>query len=100
MLAGSFFYNALTEPETTASYEMISEEGGVEFGDEVPNPAYVGGKMRNVYEVMLRLLPTGQQILIADEPLENPAFMIVCSVVVAIIATSVGYLGFRRKDLR
>ncbi len=100
LLAGSFFYNALTEPETTASYVMISEEGGVEFGDEVPNPAYVGGKMRDVYEVMLRLLPTGQQILIADEPLEKPAFMIVCSVVVAIIATSVGYLGFRRKDLR
>ncbi len=100
LLAGSYFYNALNEPPTTFSYVQISEEGGIKYGDEVPNPAYVGGKMRDVYEVMLRLLPTGQQILIADEPLENPAFMIVCSVVVAIIATSVGYLGFRRKDLR
>lgn len=100
LLAGSFFYNSLTEPPTTFSYVMISAENGVEFGDEVPNPAYVGGAMRTVYEIMLRVIPMGQQILLADEPLEQPAVMIAISVAVTIIVSVIGYLLFRKKDLR
>ncbi|MGN0701514.1 MAG: ATP-binding cassette domain-containing protein [Oscillospiraceae bacterium] len=100
LLAGSFFYNSLTEPQTTYSYVIITAENGVEFGDEVPNPAYVGGAMRTVYEIMLRVIPMGQQILLADEPLEQPAFMIACSVGVTVITAAAGYLLFRKKDLR
>lgn len=99
LLAGSFFYNSLSEPPTTYSYVQISEDG-VEYGDEIPNPVYVGGKMRDVYEVALRLIPSGQQILIADEPLEQPAFMIAYSIGVAVSSSLAGYLLFRRKDLR
>lgn len=100
LMAGSYFYNALCEPKTTVDHVEISVDGGIEFGDEVPNPAYIGGKMRNVYEVTLRILPTGQQILIADEPLEQPVFMVVCSVGVIVIAAAAGYLLFRKKDLK
>lgn len=100
IIIASYFYNALCEPETTVEYIQISEEGGVEFGDEVPNPAYIGGKLRTVYEVILRILPTGQQVLLADEPLEQPALMIAFSLALTIAVSIIGYLFFRKKDLR
>ncbi|MGN1088777.1 MAG: ABC transporter permease [Huintestinicola sp.] len=99
LLAGSFFYNSLNEPPTTYSYTRILENS-IEYGDEMPNPLYVDGKMRDVYEVALRLIPSGQQILIADEPIEQPGFMIACSLAVIAAAPAVGYGVFRKKDLR
>lgn len=100
LMAGSYFYNALCEPETTVEFISISVDGGVEFGDEIPNPAYIGGAMRTAYEAILRIIPAGQQILLADEPLEQPALMIGLSLAVTTVVSLVGYLLFRKKDFR
>jgi len=100
LITASYFYNALCEPETVVDHYTFSMEGGIEVGDVVPNPAYIGGAMRTAYETILRVLPTGQQILLADEPLEQPALMIGFSLAVTIVVSVIGYLAFRKKDLR
>lgn len=99
--AGVYFYGSLGEPEMTYEYVRMSAQG-VEYGNEIPNPAYVKGSMRTVYEVLSNVIPTGQQIRIADNygEIEQPAFMIACSVGVTVITAAAGYLLFRKKDLR
>ncbi len=100
LILASYFYNALCEPETVVEAIYLSEEGAWGYGDEVPNRAYIGGLLRPVYEVILRVLPTGQQILLADEPLSQPALMIGVSLAVTIVVSVIGYLFFRKKDLK
>jgi hypothetical protein len=100
LLSASFFYNALNEPETTISYMKLNSDGTFELGDEVANPAYVGGTLRIVYQALLNLLPTGQQILISDEPITHLGVMCLCSLLVIVVFAGIGLLLFRKKDIK
>lgn len=100
VLMGSYFYNALCEPQTIAEGVYISAEEGVVIGPEKPNPAYVGGNMRAVYQAMLIVVPAGQQILIACEKIENPVTMIAASLAICLLVTAAGYMIFAKKDLK
>lgn len=102
IFGGSYFYGALSEPATSYEYVSITAEGTVEFGEEVPNPAYVKESVRPFYELMSHVFPSGQQIRIADNygELEQPLFMIACSLGVTLIAAAAGFLLFGKKDLR
>lgn len=100
LLLASFLYNALCEPETIMDGVTITAEGDVLFGDIIENPAYIGGALRTVYETMLQILPTGQQIWIADETVTQPVLMCAYSLAVTVGMTALGLLGFRKKDLK
>lgn len=103
LYAGAILYNSLEEPETTYEYVRVSDEE-VEYGDEIPNPAYVGGSKRKLYETMMNIVPTGQQIRIAVDPTDlsgkESAVMIAISAADIIVFTAAGYLLFRKKDLK
>jgi hypothetical protein len=100
LMLSSYFYNALCEPETYMDGYTIHWDGTVELGKEVANPAYVGGALRSVYRAMLHILPTGQQIWIADETVTQPLVMAACSVAFFAVCTGIGLLAFRKKDLK
>jgi hypothetical protein len=100
LMLGSYFYNALCEPETYMNGMVINSAGTVEFGDEITNPAYIGGTLRTVYHVILNILPTGQQIWIADETVTHPVFMCMCSMMIIVVFTGIGFLLFRKKDIK
>jgi hypothetical protein len=100
LLFSSYFYNALSEPETYVNGVTINSDGTVEFGGEITNPAYIGGTLRTVYHVILNILPTGQQIWIADETVTHPVFMCMCSMMIIVVFTGIGLLLFRRKDIK
>jgi hypothetical protein len=72
----------------------------VDFGEEVANPAYIAGTMRVVYRAILNILPTGQQIWIADEIVTQPVLMGLCSLLVIVVCSGIGLLLFRKKDLK
>lgn len=99
LLATSYFYNALAEPEMTFSYVTITGNN-IEYGPEIANPAYIGGNLRNIYEAILLILPTGQQLLISDKNITNPFFCISCSLAIIIITTALGLLLFTKKDIK
>jgi hypothetical protein len=100
LMLGSYFYNALCEPETYMNVMTINSDGTVEFGDEITNPAYIGGTLRTVYHVILNILPTGQQIWIAGETVTHPIFMCMCSMMIIVVFTGIGFLLFRKKDIK
>jgi hypothetical protein len=100
LLLGSYFYNSLCEPETYMNGVTITSDGTVELGDEVANSAYIGGALRTVYYVILNILPSGQQIWIADETVTHPVFMCMCSLTIMVVFTGIGLLLFRKKDIK
>lgn len=114
IIAGSYFYQSLREPEMTSPGMMIHEDGTSEWLDPQPNPKYLEGAVRTAYEIMAMVLPTGQQIIINDQYLAprwsaffsftlvtiQPWSMVLCSVLVTSLAIGAGAAIFRRKDLK
>lgn len=114
VIAGSYFYQSLQEPEITSPGMLIHEDGSSEWLDPQPNPRYLEGTIRTVYELAVMVLPTGQQIIINDQYLAlrwsdifsftlvtiQPLTMVLCSVLVTVLAVGAGAAIFRRKDLK
>lgn len=100
MIIASSIYNVLAEPETTAEFISMSADGKVEFGDEIPNPAYVFGLERKIDEWLVQFLPTGQGILAANSEISQPVLNIVYSIIIAAIVNIAGIFAFRKKDLK
>lgn len=100
LMLGSYFYQALAESETIISRVTISTYEGVVFGEEIANPAYIGGALRTVYRAILNVLPTGQQIMITEEAVTHPIRMYLCSVIMIVLFTGMGLFFFRKKDIK
>lgn len=99
MVIASAFYNSLSEVEFTREFISISADGQVEFGDEIPNPAYVSGFRRKLYEFLVAFLPTGQGILVANQEIHFP-FEIIYSTIITVAVNICGVFAFRKKDLK
>lgn len=98
LIWASVLYNALCEPELYSGVVMTAD--GMQMGDPAPNPAYIGGALRKVYEFLLDLLPTGQGILLANSDAARPLRMALCSAALTLAVTTGGAALFRRKDLK
>lgn len=99
LMVSSYCGNALNESPTTYSYVSVSVDG-VEFGDLVENPAYVRGAMRGIYQWIYDALPTGQAIQIHLLDCERAARFPALSALLLAIVTPLGYLPFRKRDIR
>lgn len=100
ILVGSYFHNALLEPETTISNVIISADGGIKYGPEIANPAYIGGSLRKVYQAMLCIIPTGQSFLIAEKEVTQPFIMCISSLAVIAVTMLIGVVLFRKKNIK
>lgn len=98
LIFASFMYNSLCEPETYSG--MMMTVNGLEAMDPEPNPAYVGGAMRGVYEFLVDLLPQGQAILMADTELAHPLRAGICSAALVLVVNLAGLILFGKKDLK
>lgn len=103
LMLGSRLYNVLCEPAMVS--EAVLTVDGVQFTDPHPNPKYVSGAVRQVYRLLLNLLPTGQQILISNNDLGDIALSLsavdaVLSLVVTALSSLAGLLVFRKKDIK
>lgn len=98
ILFGSYFYNALCEPEMTSGVMMTID--GVQPLPPEPNPNYVGGMLRTVYELVLNALPTGQTILMANLEIAHPVFNAASSALLFAGCSLAGIALFRKKDLK
>lgn len=99
MMIGSIIYNALSEPETTRDFIAMSLDG-VTYGPETPNPNYVSGMQRKIYEFLLQFLPSGQGILMANGEISIPVLNIVYSVIITAVINIIGIFAFKKKDLK
>ncbi len=98
LMAGSSLYNALSEPEMSSA--AVITANGVEVGEEQPNPYYVSGVLRDVFQFAVEALPSGQAILLANCELSRPLLSAASSLGIVLLAGAAGIAVFRRKDLK
>lgn len=69
-------------------------------GEPIPNPQYLGGAQRAVFEVLYALLPTSQAVEFASRQAQDPGRTMLYSLAVIVLSTGAGIALFRRKDLK
>lgn len=110
IMAGSFLYNRLLEPEMISSGVTITadENGNTVMKpiDPHSNPDYVSEPQRGVLKCALNILPSGQAILLANtaysdiEQLDLPLFSYCASAGLIVLFTAAGLIHFKHKDLK
>lgn len=98
LLVGSMFDNALHEPEFTNGLTITAD--GVMTTIPEPNPFYISGLQRDIYEFIMDLLPSGQAGRLQNIALDHPVRMLLCDLGVTAGTTLAGLFLFRRKDLK
>ena len=98
IVIGSGVNDRLAEPEFNGGMAFIDGEF-VMMGD-TPNPLYLTGTVRTVFQLLQAVLPTSQAIAMANAEITMPAPCIAASLFLFIIITAVGVFLFHRKDLK
>ena len=98
LVFASMVYDGLNQPEMTSGVQITAN--GMEMSESFPNPNYVSGAMRKIYDFILDFLPTGQGIKMWRLEIGNAVRMFISSVVITISTTLGGIFIFKRKDLR
>ena len=69
-------------------------------GESIPNPGYLRGTTRTIFEFLGEFLPTGQSFHISQMlVLSHPLRLCLYSLTVTVLTTAAGLFAFRRKDI-
>lgn len=98
LIAASIVYGILSEPEYLGGLVITAD--GMQLAEPRPNPDYVSGMWREIYQFIMHCLPTGQGILMANNEIAHPLLCVLASAVIALAATLAGLFAFCRKNLR
>ena len=97
-LAGSGVNDRLHEQEFHGGMAMIN--GEFVMLEDTPNSLYLTGIARTVFECLHRIIPIGQAVAMLELEITTPVLNIAVSVIVTVVATVLGILMYRRKDLK
>ena len=75
-------------------------EAGPQLSEPLPNPNYVDGVKRELFQFLSDTLPSGQSISVCSYELGRPVLSLISSAVIALLTTAAGIACFRRKDIR
>lgn len=92
-------HSMLDAPEFIQGYEL-SMGGQVVSAPLEPNPNYLTGAKREVYQFLYDLLPTGQSLQYTMLNFTDPARLMGLAAAVTVVFTGAGAALFRRKDLK
>lgn len=98
IMAASIIYNRLAEPEMNSGVMITAQ--GMQMEEPTPNPNYISGMKRTIYQFVLECLPSGQGILMANLEIPRPVLSLVSSAVISLVTTIAGVFVFRKKDLK
>lgn len=112
LITGAVLYSLLQVPEYSIQYThnntYVEIDENFNQSDEVlsqikseyvPNPFYVGGAKRQIYQFIIEFTPGGQAILIISNDVKNPLLLSGYSVLVAVVTTAAGIIIFNKKNL-
>lgn len=97
-LFASIVYNALSEPEMASG--VLITANGLEMAEPTPNPEYVTGMTRKIYDFLVDFLPTGQGLRMWQLEISNPIRMIVSSAFLTVLTTAGGIFTFKKKNIK
>lgn len=96
-----YIMQRLEAPEFIDSSFVMSVDGEIIPGDPFPNPSYLRGTTRSVYEFFADFLPTSQSFRIVQSgALPHPWRFCAYSSLTTVVSTLVGTLLFRKKDIK
>ena len=97
----AFIFSELNRPEIWEEYVYLDEETGeIVTVPAEPDPFYVSGTKREVYEFLMQFLPSGQTYLIAEGDLSHVKEMAAYSILVIIGSSAAGMYFFQKKDIK
>lgn len=92
-----FLYSALSQPEMYEAAVITDGETHIEM---MPNPGYLTGIKREIYQFFMDFLPGGQCAQIANLEVAHPVRMGIYSIIITSVSTFLGIFYFRRKDIK
>ncbi len=103
IVLASYLVMKLGQPETVPQVSITGDT--ITYGEEIPNPSYVKGIQREIYQFLTDFLPGGQSCQISISSLQNqilrhPALSCCYSAIIIIAANLTGIFMFRRKDIK
>lgn len=98
LIFSSMLYNGLSEPEMTSGVAITAN--GMEMSEPTPNPKYISGATREIYDFLIDFLPTGQGLRMWQLEISHPIRMLLSSVFIAVSTTVGGIFIFKRKNIR
>lgn len=99
VLVSSIFENTLHEPEEIKQM-LVSVDGGTPAAVTEPNPYYISGLQRTIYEIVVDFLPTGQSSSLQNINIGHPVRMLLSSLGITAAFTLGGLRLFERKNLK
>lgn len=99
VLVSSIFENTLHEPEEIKQM-LVSVDGGAPAVVTEPNPYYISGIQREIYEFVVDFLPSGQSSSLQNINIGHPVRMLLSSLGITAVFTLGGLRLFERKDLK
>lgn len=94
----SMFSSLNNEPKMIPA--NTSTNGSPVYDVDMPNPKYLEGMKRDVYEFFYNFLPGGQIIQFTCMQVSNPYMLSIYSGVIILITTGIGTSSFKRKDIK
>lgn len=97
-----YIMNKLSEPEVYPGYSVMTDSGEVEVLENEPNPDYLRGTEREIYQFFNDFIPTGQAVNItqAGGMAQSPGLLAAYSASIIIVSTGVGMFVFKKKDIK
>lgn len=110
LVSSSYIYQRLSEPEMYDNYVSVNEVGVPTQVEQLPNPLYIDGTARVVFEVVNDLLPSGQAMQLADafdsggvtnKALEKHLYhWLLYSLMMVILTSILGIAFFYKKEIK
>ncbi|MCM1188757.1 MAG: ABC transporter permease [bacterium] len=100
LFAAIYVTARLEAPEYIENSYTLSVNGAIVPQDPYPNPGYLQGTARTVFEFFRDFLPTGQSLSFSQYDLPSAPRMCLFSLLLTLGVTAVGIPVFCRKDLK
>lgn len=99
LLAAAVINARLSAPEFYNGY-VFTDSLGNASSESLPNPEYLRGTARAIYEFFYDFLPSGQGLQYANMEAAHLWQMPVYALGISVVSTGVGLILFRKKDLK
>lgn len=98
ILLGQYLYLALSQEEVVTTF-FYTDTGEMAVSEQ-PNPAYLTGFARQVYQFFYELTPGGQAYQILGMSVQSPLRLLGYSGLVFVLVTGLGLAIFQKKDVK
>lgn len=101
LISAMTIFSMLNAPEYIENAYEMNEAGEIVQSAPIPNPRYLTGTKREVYQHILNFIPVGQMMQFGNLQVTPQMYYLpLYAIIVMIVCTAVGLALFRRKDIR